>query len=182
MVWSSSVRDWKTSILQTHQNMSTCTAWFRKKFKTRLQKVPRAAQMGFYGSQGASFFFVTFSAWSACQVSDFCLLKILRDRAMDFLVELFRNLLEHPDWTMSQACTDSYTKTLKKFHGWLASSSFTVESFTLFWSIQSVEFYPHLVNCNLTVLAQEIIINIWFLEMWGLFSNWIVNLLGIRAW
>jgi len=78
-------------------------------------------------------FFVTFSAWSACQVSDFCLLKILRDRAMDFLVELFRNLLEHPDWTMSQACTDSYTKTLKKFHGWLASSSFTVESFTLWW-------------------------------------------------
>jgi hypothetical protein len=50
---------------------------------------------------------------------------------MDFLVELFRNLLEHPDWNMTQACTDSYTKTLKKFHGWLASSSFTVESITL---------------------------------------------------
>ncbi|XP_058094635.1 glycolipid transfer protein 1-like isoform X1 [Magnolia sinica] len=47
-------------------------------------------------------------------------------RAMDFLVELFRNLLEHPDWTMSQVCTDSYGKTLKKWHGWLASSSFTV--------------------------------------------------------
>ncbi|KAJ4722743.1 glycolipid transfer protein 1 [Melia azedarach] len=47
-------------------------------------------------------------------------------RAMDFLVELFRNLLAHPDWTMSQVCTDSYTKTLKKFHGWIASSSFTV--------------------------------------------------------
>ncbi|XP_042516321.1 glycolipid transfer protein 1-like [Macadamia integrifolia] len=47
-------------------------------------------------------------------------------RAMDFLLELFRNLLEHPDWTMSQACTDSYNKTLKKFHGWLASSSFTL--------------------------------------------------------
>uniref|UniRef100_A0A1D1Z5L8 Pleckstrin y domain-containing family A member 8 n=1 Tax=Anthurium amnicola TaxID=1678845 RepID=A0A1D1Z5L8_9ARAE len=47
-------------------------------------------------------------------------------RAMDFLVELFRNLLEHADWTMSQACTDSYGKTLKKWHGWLASSSFTV--------------------------------------------------------
>ncbi|KAJ7954686.1 glycolipid transfer protein 1 [Quillaja saponaria] len=47
-------------------------------------------------------------------------------RAMDFLVELFRNLLEHPDWSMSQACTDSYRKTLKKWHGWLASSSFTV--------------------------------------------------------
>ncbi|KAK9665768.1 hypothetical protein RND81_14G134700 [Saponaria officinalis] len=47
-------------------------------------------------------------------------------RAMDFLVELFRNLLEHPDWTMSHACTESYSKTLKKWHGWLASSSFTV--------------------------------------------------------
>ncbi|KAK7818265.1 glycolipid transfer protein 1 [Quercus suber] len=47
-------------------------------------------------------------------------------RAMDFLVELFRNLLEHKDWTMSQACSDSYGKTLKKWHGWLASSSFTV--------------------------------------------------------
>ncbi|KAI3867850.1 hypothetical protein MKW92_039025 [Papaver armeniacum] len=47
-------------------------------------------------------------------------------RAMDFLVELFRNLIDHPDWTMSQACTDSYTKTLKKWHGWLASSSFTM--------------------------------------------------------
>ena len=47
-------------------------------------------------------------------------------RAMDFLVELFHNLVSHPDWTMSQACTDSYNKTLKKWHGWLASSSFTV--------------------------------------------------------
>jgi len=47
-------------------------------------------------------------------------------RAMDFLVELFCNLLDHPDWTMSQACTDSYTKTLKKWHGWLASSAFTM--------------------------------------------------------
>ncbi|KAK4492463.1 hypothetical protein RD792_003272 [Penstemon davidsonii] len=47
-------------------------------------------------------------------------------RAMDFILELFRDLLQHQDWTMSQACTDSYTKTLKKYHGWLASSSFTV--------------------------------------------------------
>ncbi|OAY72795.1 glycolipid transfer protein 1-like isoform X2 [Ananas comosus] len=47
-------------------------------------------------------------------------------RAMDFLVELFRNLLEHPDWTTAEACTDSYSKTLKKWHGWLASSSFKV--------------------------------------------------------
>lgn len=47
-------------------------------------------------------------------------------RAMDFLVALFRNLLEHKDWPMSQACSDAYGKTLKKWHGWLASSSFTV--------------------------------------------------------
>ncbi|MBA0555556.1 hypothetical protein Golob_025728, partial [Gossypium lobatum] len=47
-------------------------------------------------------------------------------RAMDFLVELFRNLLAHPDWTMTESCTDSYGKTLKKFHGWIASSAFTV--------------------------------------------------------
>ncbi|KAL3336363.1 hypothetical protein AABB24_032218 [Solanum stoloniferum] len=47
-------------------------------------------------------------------------------RAMDFLVALFRNLLEHQDWAMSQACSDSYSKTLKKWHGWIASSSFTV--------------------------------------------------------
>ncbi|XP_031098904.1 glycolipid transfer protein 1-like [Ipomoea triloba] len=47
-------------------------------------------------------------------------------RAMDFIVELFRNLALHQDWSMSQACTDSYSKTLKNFHGWLASSSFSV--------------------------------------------------------
>ncbi|KAF3558304.1 hypothetical protein F2Q69_00011373 [Brassica cretica] len=47
-------------------------------------------------------------------------------RAMDFLVELFRNLVAHQDWSMSQACSDSYQKTLKKWHGWLASSSFSV--------------------------------------------------------
>ncbi|CAA2934040.1 glycolipid transfer protein 1-like isoform X2 [Olea europaea var. sylvestris] len=47
-------------------------------------------------------------------------------RAMDFLMGLFRNILEHQDWSMSQVCSDSYGKTLKKWHGWLASSSFTV--------------------------------------------------------
>ncbi|KAI4303975.1 hypothetical protein MLD38_039550 [Melastoma candidum] len=47
-------------------------------------------------------------------------------RAMDFLVELFRNLISRQEWAMSQACTDSYGKTLKKWHGWIASSSFTV--------------------------------------------------------
>ncbi|KAL6549654.1 Glycolipid transfer protein 1 [Orobanche hederae] len=47
-------------------------------------------------------------------------------RAMGFLVELFRNLIHHQDWFMSQACSDAYGKTLKKWHGWLASSSFSV--------------------------------------------------------
>eukprot|EP00250_Pteridium_aquilinum_P002639 c12864_g1_i1 orf=122-742(+) len=47
-------------------------------------------------------------------------------RAMDFLVTLFGNLLKYPDWTMSQAATDAYNATLKKWHGWIASSAFTV--------------------------------------------------------
>ncbi|KAL8162791.1 hypothetical protein V2J09_014280 [Rumex salicifolius] len=47
-------------------------------------------------------------------------------RAMDFIMALFHNLLEHTDWSMSQCCTDSYSKTLKKWHGWLASTSVTV--------------------------------------------------------
>ncbi|KAJ8547216.1 hypothetical protein K7X08_010802 [Anisodus acutangulus] len=47
-------------------------------------------------------------------------------RAMDFIVVLFHNLAQHQDWSMSQACNNSYSKTLKKWHGWLASSSFTV--------------------------------------------------------
>ncbi|XP_057965397.1 glycolipid transfer protein 1-like [Malania oleifera] len=47
-------------------------------------------------------------------------------RGMDFLLELFRNLLEHADWTMSQACTSAYKKTLKKWHGFLERSSFSV--------------------------------------------------------
>ncbi|KAG6532394.1 hypothetical protein ZIOFF_006234 [Zingiber officinale] len=46
--------------------------------------------------------------------------------AMDFQVDLFRNLLDRPEWTMTQVCNDSYSKTLKKWHGWLASSSFSV--------------------------------------------------------
>ncbi|KAL2506572.1 Glycolipid transfer protein 1 [Abeliophyllum distichum] len=45
-------------------------------------------------------------------------------RAMDFLVALFHNLAEHQNWSMSHACNDSYSKTLKKWHGWLASSTF----------------------------------------------------------
>ena len=45
---------------------------------------------------------------------------------MDFLVALFRNLLDHPDWTMNNAATEAYNSTLKKWHGWIASSAFTV--------------------------------------------------------
>ncbi|KAG0626811.1 hypothetical protein M758_2G153500 [Ceratodon purpureus] len=47
-------------------------------------------------------------------------------RAMDFLVELFRNLNAHADWSMSQCATAAYTSTLKKYHGWIASAAFTV--------------------------------------------------------
>ncbi|KAL8259024.1 hypothetical protein R6Q59_026977 [Mikania micrantha] len=47
-------------------------------------------------------------------------------RAMDYIVELYRNLMEHEDWDMSRVCTEAYSKTLKKYHGWLASSTFTV--------------------------------------------------------
>ncbi|KAJ7550884.1 hypothetical protein O6H91_07G123100 [Diphasiastrum complanatum] len=47
-------------------------------------------------------------------------------RAMDFLVELFRNLVEHPDWTMTQVSTEAYGVTLKKWHGWIASAAFTM--------------------------------------------------------
>nr|XP_028959510.1 glycolipid transfer protein 1-like [Malus domestica] len=37
----------------------------------------------------------------------------LLTRNMDFVVELFRNLLEHPEWFTIEACKDSYGKTLK---------------------------------------------------------------------
>jgi len=47
-------------------------------------------------------------------------------RAMDFLVELFRNLNAHADWSMSQCATAAYISTLKKYHGWIASAAFTV--------------------------------------------------------
>lgn len=47
-------------------------------------------------------------------------------RAMDFLVELFRNLLLNPDWTMQQASNEAYGVTLKKWHGWMAGAAFAV--------------------------------------------------------
>ncbi|XP_027349060.1 glycolipid transfer protein 1-like [Abrus precatorius] len=47
-------------------------------------------------------------------------------RSMDFTVQMFNNLHEHQDWTMQRACSDSYNKTLRQWHGWLAISSFSV--------------------------------------------------------
>ncbi|CAI0434530.1 unnamed protein product [Linum tenue] len=47
-------------------------------------------------------------------------------RAMDFLIAVFQNMLDHPEWGMSQVCSSAYSKTLKKWHNWLASSSFMV--------------------------------------------------------
>ncbi|CAN6462084.1 unnamed protein product [Victoria cruziana] len=46
-------------------------------------------------------------------------------RAMDFLVQMFNNLNEHSEWTMPQASSDAYGKTLKRWHGWVASTTFT---------------------------------------------------------
>ncbi|XP_051153040.1 glycolipid transfer protein 1-like isoform X1 [Andrographis paniculata] len=48
-------------------------------------------------------------------------------RTMDFLVQLFRNLCECQDWSMLQCCNNSYAITLKKWRGWLASSSFSAK-------------------------------------------------------
>ncbi|WOH16177.1 hypothetical protein DCAR_0935726 [Daucus carota subsp. sativus] len=63
----------------------------------------------------------TAKSWTSCTNAILWL-----TRAMDFLVELFNNFSQHQDWGMQQCCNDSYSKTLKKWHGWLASSSFTV--------------------------------------------------------
>ncbi|KAF8775700.1 hypothetical protein HU200_004323 [Digitaria exilis] len=38
-------------------------------------------------------------------------------RAMDFLVALFHNLVQHRDCKCSQVCSDAYRQTLKKWHG-----------------------------------------------------------------
>lgn len=51
---------------------------------------------------------------------------VMEPRAMDFLVELFRNLNAHQDWSMSQCASAAYASTLKKYHGWIASAAFSV--------------------------------------------------------
>lgn len=65
---------------------------------------------------------------------------------MDFLVELFRNFYQHQDWGMQQSCTDSYGKTLKKWHGWIASSSFMVTFSQPAQSITSIFLIKGLVS------------------------------------
>ncbi|XP_061343476.1 glycolipid transfer protein 1-like [Gastrolobium bilobum] len=61
------------------------------------------------------------------KVSSSCTNSLLwLSRSMDFTVQMFSNLREHEDWSMRRACADSYNKTLKPWHGWLASSSFGV--------------------------------------------------------
>uniref|UniRef100_A0A7N0VIC2 Glycolipid transfer protein domain-containing protein n=1 Tax=Kalanchoe fedtschenkoi TaxID=63787 RepID=A0A7N0VIC2_KALFE len=65
------------------------------------------------------------AAAKATKSSSSCTTALLwLTRAMDFLVELFRNLLDHEDWSMIHACMISYNKTLKKWHGWICGSSF----------------------------------------------------------
>ncbi|XLR26817.1 hypothetical protein S83_054717 [Arachis hypogaea] len=47
-------------------------------------------------------------------------------RGMDYSVKMFSNLEEHKNWSMQEACNDSYNKTLKSWHGWLAIKTFHV--------------------------------------------------------
>jgi len=46
------------------------------------------------------------------------------NRAMEFIVALFRNLEQHKDWTTTQAANEAYNVTLKPYHGWIAQTAF----------------------------------------------------------
>lgn len=52
---------------------------------------------------------------------------------MDYAVQLFKNLQEHKDWSMKHVCRDSYDKTFKKWHNWLASSTFNVKKLKILY-------------------------------------------------
>lgn len=132
-------RGWILDTIPTQQDSTTCTVLYRQKLKPGLLNPPPAAPMAFFGWQGNTACICMHSLHRIEITCMQCLVgymhAIVRSkldscidwfRAMDFIVELFRNLGEHRDWSMSQACTDSYSKTLKKWHGWLASSSFMV--------------------------------------------------------
>lgn len=98
---------------------------------------------------------------SASQSLRFWEFSCLR-RAMDYLVELFRNLHDNPDWSMSKACSEAYGKTLKKWHNWLASSSFSVRTLT-YWCLSaqchSLFFQPfkrlYLMSFSLSIEADQ---------------------------
>ncbi|KAB1220939.1 Pleckstrin homology domain-containing family A member 8 [Morella rubra] len=47
-------------------------------------------------------------------------------RAMDFTLELMQNLARDPEQSMEQAVEESYTITLKPWHGWISSAAFKV--------------------------------------------------------
>ncbi|MED6206836.1 hypothetical protein PIB30_030396 [Stylosanthes scabra] len=47
-------------------------------------------------------------------------------RGMDYSVQMFSNLEEHKNWSMQEACNDSYSKTLRNWHGWIAIQTFHV--------------------------------------------------------
>ena len=48
------------------------------------------------------------------------------DRAMEFTLNVLQRISDKPDLPLSQAVTESYTETLLKFHGFVASSAFYV--------------------------------------------------------
>ena len=45
---------------------------------------------------------------------------------MEFTLNILQRISDKPDLPLSQAVTESYTETLLKFHGFVASSAFYV--------------------------------------------------------
>lgn len=53
-------------------------------------------------------------------------MDLFSPRAMDFTLELMQNLARDPEQSMEQAVEESYTITLKPWHGWISSAAFKV--------------------------------------------------------
>lgn len=117
-------RGWRRNTIPIILNIIFFTRSSKRKSKVKQQSVLRAIPMDFYGSLGIIQLSISFRDLSHLIFNYFF-------RAMDYLIELFGNLVEHPDWSMSHVCTHSYAKTLKQWHGFLASSSFTVCEFII---------------------------------------------------
>ena len=49
---------------------------------------------------------------------------------MEFTLNILQRVHDKPELSLSQAVTDSYTETLLKFHGFVASSAFYVGCLT----------------------------------------------------